>query len=68
MAEKALAAVIQEAYVQGLSTRSVGELVKAAGMTGISESQSLSCIGGGPPTVHEDRRQAHGVSQPAAQW
>jgi putative transposase len=38
-AEKALAAVIQEAYVQGLSTRSVDELVKALGMSGISKSQ-----------------------------
>ena len=39
MAEKALTAVIQEAYVQGISTRSVDELVKAIGMTGISKSQ-----------------------------
>src|SRR6267142_228064 len=39
MAEKALAAVIQEAYVHGVSTRSVDELVKAMGMTGISKSQ-----------------------------
>src|ERR1051326_7598846 len=38
-AEKALAAVVQEAYVQGVSTRSVDELVKAMGMTGISKSQ-----------------------------
>ena len=38
-AEKALAAVIQEAYVQGISTRSVDELVKSMGMTGISKSQ-----------------------------
>jgi putative transposase len=38
-AEKALVAVIQEAYVQGVSTRSVDELVKAMGMTGISKSQ-----------------------------
>jgi putative transposase len=37
--EKALAAVIQEAYVQGVSTRSVDDLVKALGMTGISKSQ-----------------------------
>jgi putative transposase len=37
--EKALAAVIQEAYLQGVSTRSVDELVKAMGMTGISKSQ-----------------------------
>jgi putative transposase len=38
-AEKALAAVIQEAYIQGVSTRSVDELVKSMGMTGISKSQ-----------------------------
>jgi len=31
--------VIQEAYVQGISTRSVDELVKAMGMSGISKSQ-----------------------------
>src|SRR6202042_371379 len=39
VAEKALTAVIQEAYVQGVSTRSVDDLVKAMGMTGISKSQ-----------------------------
>jgi putative transposase len=39
MAEKALAAVVQEAYIQGVSTRSVDDLVKAMGMTGISKSQ-----------------------------
>ena len=38
-AEKALTAVIQEAYIQGISTRSVDELVKAMGMSGISKSQ-----------------------------
>jgi putative transposase len=39
MAEKALTAVVQEAYIQGVSTRSVDDLVKAMGMTGISRSQ-----------------------------
>ena len=39
MAEKALTAVIQEAYIQGISTRSVDDLVKALGMTGITKSQ-----------------------------
>ena len=39
MAEKALTAVIQEAYVHGISTRSVDDLVKALGMDGISKSQ-----------------------------
>ena len=38
-ADKALIAVIQEAYVHGVSTRSVDDLVKAMGMTGISKSQ-----------------------------
>lgn len=38
-AEKALTAVIQEAYIQGISTRSVDELVKAMGMSGVSKSQ-----------------------------
>jgi putative transposase len=39
MAEKALTAVIQEAYVHGISTRSVDDLVQAMGMSGISKSQ-----------------------------
>jgi transposase-like protein len=39
MSEKALTAVIQEAYIQGISTRSVDDLVKALGMEGISKSQ-----------------------------
>lgn len=39
MAEKALTAVIQEAYIQEISTRSVDDLVKAMGMSGISKSQ-----------------------------
>lgn len=38
-AEKALTAVIQEAYIQGISTRSVDDLVKAMGMSGVSKSQ-----------------------------
>ena len=37
--ERALVAVVQEAYVQGVSTRRVDELVQALGMTGISKSQ-----------------------------
>ncbi len=38
-AEKALVAVIQEAYVQGVSTRAVDDLVKAMGAGGMSKSQ-----------------------------
>jgi transposase-like protein len=39
LVEKALTAVIQEAYIQGISTRSVDDLVKALGMTGVSKSE-----------------------------
>jgi putative transposase len=38
-AERALAAVVQEAYVHGVSTRKVDDLVKALGMEGISKSR-----------------------------
>lgn len=44
--EQALVAVVQEAYVQGVSTRRVDDLVRALGMTGISKSQvSRLCAG-----------------------
>ena len=44
LAEKALTAVIQEAYIHGVSTRAVDDLVQAMGGTGISKSQvSLLC-------------------------
>jgi len=39
MAEKAPTAVIQEAYIQGISTLWVDDLVKLLGMSGISKSQ-----------------------------
>ena len=58
MAEKALTAVIQEAYVQGISTRSVDDLVKAMGMSGISKSQVS-------PAVRGDRRQGEGLPRAA---
>ena len=35
VAEQALTAVLQEAYVQGISTRSVDVLVEALGMVGL---------------------------------
>src|SRR3982751_6091381 len=37
--ERALVAVVQEAYVQGVSTRRVDDLVKALGINGVSKSQ-----------------------------
>jgi transposase-like protein len=62
-AEKALAAVIQEAYVQGISTRSVDELVKAMGMTGISKPGLAAlcrdrCAGRGLPRPSDRGRLA----------
>jgi len=38
-AEKALTAVVQEAYIQGISTRSVDDLVRAMGMDGVCKNQ-----------------------------
>lgn len=38
-AERALVAVVQEAYVHGVSTRKVDDLVQALGIDGISKSQ-----------------------------
>jgi putative transposase len=38
-AEKALHAVVREAYVKGISTRKVDDLVRALGMDGISRSE-----------------------------
>ena len=43
--ENAMTAVVQEAYIQGVSSRSVDDLVKAMGVTGISKSQvSRLCV------------------------
>ncbi|MCE2578003.1 IS256 family transposase [Komagataeibacter sp. FNDCR1] len=44
-AEKALLSVIQEAYVQGISTRSVDDLVRAMGAGGVSKSQVSRLVG-----------------------
>ena len=42
--EKALAAVIQEAYIQGVSTRSVDDLVQAMGMSGAIQEPGLQAV------------------------
>ena len=42
IADKALTAVIQEACMRGISTRSVDDLVKAHGMSGVAQTQGLS--------------------------
>ncbi len=61
MAEKALTAVVQEAYVQGVSTRSVDDLVQAMGMAGPagSAAASTSCATRWPMPA-----RAAGVSPP----
>jgi Transposase, Mutator family len=42
-AEKALVALVQEAYVHGISTRRVDDLVHALGMQGIRRAGSAGC-------------------------
>jgi putative transposase len=44
-AERALVAVIQEAYVKGVSTRKVDDLVRALGATGVSKSEVSRLVG-----------------------
>ena len=51
-AERALTAVIQEACIQGLSTRSVDDLVQAMGMSGISKSQVSRLCGEIDDKIH----------------
>ena len=63
-AEKALAAVIQEAYAQGVSTRSVDELVQAMGMSGISKSQADGSV----EWVPWGRRKEREGHLPATGW
>jgi len=48
MAEKALTAVIQEAYVQGVSTRSVDDLVHRRGMVKIWMDKTCGMFGRSP--------------------
>ena len=48
-----LTAVIQEAYIQGVSTRSVDELVQAMGMSGISKSQVSRLCGEIDGKIHD---------------
>ncbi|SFI61188.1 Transposase, Mutator family [Bradyrhizobium sp. Gha] len=53
MAEKALTAVVQEAYVQGVSTRSVDDLLQAMGMSGISRARSRGCSRSESPRMRQ---------------
>ena len=51
--EKALTAVIQEAYIPGISTRSVDDLVRAIGRDGVSKSQVSQLCGEIDERVHD---------------
>jgi transposase-like protein len=44
-AERALVAVIQEAYIKGVSTRKVDDLVRAMGASGVSKSEVSRLVG-----------------------
>jgi len=57
-AERALLAVVQEAYVSGVSTRRVDDLVRALGVGGISRER-------GQPDLRRARRRGRGVPVPA---
>jgi hypothetical protein len=57
--ERALVAVVQEAYVQGVSTRRVDDLVKALGMSGISKARSA---GSARPWIRRLSGSAHASS------
>jgi hypothetical protein len=64
-AEKALTAVIQEAYVQGISTRAVDDLVKAMGGSGISGCQRRATFAIKPQLLFMPKTKgAAGLSRP----
>ena len=54
-AEQALLAVVQEAYVHGVSTRKVDDLVKALGLDGMSKSEVSRICGELDPVVEAFR-------------
>jgi transposase-like protein len=54
-AEHALLAVVQEAYVHGVSTRKVDELMKALGLDGVSKSEVSRICGELDPLVEAFR-------------
>jgi len=62
-AEKALVTVIQEAWIGGVSTRGVDDLVQAMGLSGIRRAKSPSCAktsvnGSTPSSIGRSRRVA----------
>ena len=63
-AEKALVAVVQAAYIEGVSTRKVDELLQALGLTGIDKSMVQSSWMNDLAAVPGTRRSGRAVSQP----
>ena len=57
--ERALLAVVQEAYVPGVSTRRVDDLVRALGIDGHQQER-------GQPDLRRARRRGRGLPEPAA--
>ena len=71
-AERALMAVVQEVYIQGVSTRPVDDLVRAMGLTGTSKSQVSRLCEGEPSRRHAfetdgEGRAGVGVPEPPAE-
>ncbi len=56
-AEQALLAVVQQAYVEGVSTRKVDDLLQAMGLTGIDKSQVSRICKGLDEVVQEFRNR-----------
>jgi transposase-like protein len=56
-AEQALLAVVQQAYVEGVSTRKVDDLLKALGLTGIDKSEVSRICKGLDEVVEEFRNR-----------
>jgi putative transposase len=62
--EQALVAVVQEAYVNGVSTRKVDRLVEALGLAGISKDQVSRLCGGLDEQVQAFRERPLEVAYP----
>jgi len=63
-AEHALLAVVQEAYVHGVSTRKVDDLVKALGLDGMSKSEVSRICGELDPVVEAFRTRPLSTEYP----
>ena len=67
-AERALVAVVQEAYVQGVSTRRVDDLVQTLGLSGISKSHVSVICGGLDAEVERFRSRPLGDASYPYVW